>query len=389
MQEATNLIAAVVAGLLLCAFAIAPAARAAAPDVQSERVCFDAIPGFAACHARVVTDAFGQPLASKAPDPAHFGATDLQSAYSLPSSTAGVGQTIAIVDAFDAASAEDDLAVYRETYGLPPCTGANGCFAKVDQRGGTTLPRKEPAWGQEISLDLDMASATCPNCKLLLVEADSSSMADLGAGVDTAVGLGATVVSNSYGGAEFASETKSDSHYNHPGVAIVASSGDGGYGAEYPAASPYVTAVGGTSLTAPKGVWTSETAWSGSGSGCSAYEPKPSWQTDTGCARRTVADVAAVADPATGVNVYDSTPSQGKSGWMVFGGTSAAAPIVAGVFALAADGGLPSFPYANPTSLHNITSGSNGKCSVQYLCTAGPGYNGPTGLGTPNGVGAF
>jgi subtilase family serine protease len=218
-------------------------------------------------------------------------------------------------------------------------------------------------------------------------------MDDLGAAVNEAVSLGAGYVSNSYGGSEDSSDSTYDSEYfNHPGTVITASAGDSGYGVEYPAASPDVTAVGGTSLNQDSSTsrgW-SESAWSGSGSGCSQYESKPSWQTDSGCSGRTVADVSAVADPNTGVAVYDSYQS---SGWEVVGGTSASSPIIASVYA---DAGTPSsgsnpasFPYAHTGALNDVTSGSNGSCSTGYLCTAGSGYDGPTGLGTPNGTTAF
>ena len=265
---------------------------------------------------------------------------------------------------------------------------------KVNQSGGTTPPTKNGGWAQEISLDLDMASAICPNCKILLVEASSSSMANLAAAEDTAARLGATVISNSYGGSEFSGETATDSHYHHPGVPITVSSGDNGFGVEYPAASPYVTAVGGTSLARASSTARgfTEKAWSGAGSGCSVYEFKPAFQSDTGCARRTVADVSAVADPSTGVAVYDSLAYQGASGWMVFGGTSVSAPLVASVYALAGNGasiGDAGHAYANAASLFDVRSGSNGSCSPAYLCTARAGFDGPTGLGTPNGVGAF
>src|SRR5262249_48142693 len=153
------------------------------------------------------------------------------------------------VDAFDDANAESDLGVYRAQFGLPPCTTANGCFRKVDQNGGTNYPRGDRGWAEEISLDLDMVSAICPNCKILLVEANTSSFANLATAVDTAARLGANVISNSYGGGEYANEVSDESHFNHPGVAVTVSSGDSGFGAEFPAASQYVTAVGGTTLT--------------------------------------------------------------------------------------------------------------------------------------------
>jgi hypothetical protein len=371
---------------LLTLLLVLPAAAAAKPN---RHVCATAAEGFARCHARVVTDAKGNPAVTPAPN--GYGPADLQAAYSLPSATAGAGNTFAIVDAYDHPYAESDLNTYRSAYGLPACTTANGCFRKVNQSGSATpLPRTNGGWAQEISLDIDMASATCPNCKILLVEASSNAFTDLAAAVDTAARLGASVISNSYGGSEFSSEGSStyDGHFNHPGIPTTVSSGDAGYGVEFPAASEYVTAVGGTSLT-KSGSSFSERAWSGAGSGCSAYIAKPSWQTDSGCARRTVADVSAVADPNTGVAVYDSFKFRGAAGWMVFGGTSASAPIVAGAYALAGNGAAPSYPYSHTSALHDVTSGSNGSCSVTYLCTAGPGFDGPTGLGTPNGVGAF
>jgi subtilase family serine protease len=370
--------------------AVALFALPASATAASHQVCGTPARLHAACLAEVVTEAPGSAKPRAAATPSGYGAADLQGAYRL-SATGGAGRTIAIVDAYDDPTAEADLATYRSQYGLPACTTANGCFRKVNQTGGSTPPAVDGGWAQEISLDLDMASATCPSCHILLVEATSSAFTNLGRAEDTAASLGASAISNSYGGSEFSGETSStyNGHFNHPGIAITVSSGDSGYGVEFPAASQYVTAVGGTSLRRGGGTrgWT-ETAWSGAGSGCSGFVAKPTWQHDSGCTRRTVADVSAVADPATGVAVYDSTRYQGSSGWMVFGGTSASAPIIAGAFA---QGGhsAPSTPYASTAALFDVTSGSNGACSVAYLCTAGAGYDGPTGLGTPNGTGAF
>jgi hypothetical protein len=324
--------------------------------------------------------------------PSGYAPVDLQAAYSLPSATGGFGSTIAIVDAFDAPNAAADLAVYRSQFGLPPC--GSGCFTKVNQSGASTMPAVDAGWAAEISLDLDMVSAACPNCRVLLVEANSSSVNDLGKAVDTAVRMGATAVSNSYGSPEFANESAFDVHYNHPGVTITVSSGDASYGVRYPAASPYVTAVGGTRLTrnGTSGAW-QETAWTGAGSGCSVFESKPAWQHDTGCSKRTVADVSAVADPATGVAFYDSTPDNGVSGWLVGGGTSVSAPLVAAASALAAEQSPTGYPvqqaYAASGGLTDIVSGSNGTCAPSYLCTAGVGYDGPTGLGSPSGTSAL
>jgi subtilase family serine protease len=334
---------------------------------------------------------------SSVTNPAGYHPADLQAAYNVAKEAAnnGGGATVAIVDAYNDPNAESDLGVYRSTFGLPACTTSNGCFQKVNQDGVQgSYPRNNGGWAQEISLDLDMVSAVCPNCKILLVEANSNSFANLAAAVDYAASVpGVVAISNSYGGSEYSNEVKDESHFNHPGIAVTVSSGDSGYGVEFPAASQWVTAVGGTSLkqdSSSRG-W-SEKVWSGAGSGCSAYITKPSWQTDTGCSKRTVADVGAVANPNTGVAVYDSYSYQGRKGWLVFGGTSVASPIIASVYALAGnyssinDG---SYPYNNTSSLYDVTSGSNGSCVGTYLCTGEAGYDGPTGNGTPNGTGGF
>ena len=357
-----------------------------------KRACAVPTAHLAACDAQVVTDSAGTPLVTNT-TPRGYGPAQLTGAYSLPAGATGT-PTIGIVDAFDDPNIEADLAVYSANYGLPSCTTANGCFRKVNQSGGTSYPTTDAGWSLEIALDVETAHAICPNCNILLVEATTNSFTNLGTAVNRAVTMGANVVSNSYGGSEFSTETSADSQYfNHPGVVITASSGDGGYGVEYPAASRYVTAVGGTSLTVDSSNrWVSETAWSGAGSGCSAYETKPSWQADTGCARRTVADVSADADPNTGASVYDSVTYQGQSGWFQVGGTSLAAPLIASVYALTGTTGSANYgstPYAHTSSLHDVTSGSNGSCGGSYLCTAKSGFDGPTGLGTPNGLGAF
>jgi subtilase family serine protease len=353
---------------------------------QSVKVCAAPASGDAACHAWVRTDV--TPLAT----PSGYGPADLRQAYSLTSSGTS-SQTIAIVDAFDDPTAEADLAVYRSQFGLPACTTANGCFRKVDQNGGTSYPRKNAGWALEISLDLDMASAICPNCHILLVEASSNSFANLGAAENRAATMGASVISNSWGGSDAADSTYG-AYFNHPGIAITVSSGDGGYGVEYPASSHYVTAVGGTTLTRSGGTrGFTETAWSGAGSGCSTLNTALSGASTfgTGCNGRAVADVSAVADPNTGVAVYDTTNYQGRSGWFVVGGTSASAPIIAAVYALAGNEASidNNYPYAHASSLFDVTSGSNGTCPTSQWCTARAGWDGPTGLGTPNGTGGF
>jgi len=320
--------------------------------------------------------------------PAGFGPADIRSAYSLTSSASG-GRTVAIVDAYNDPNAEVDLATYRRQYGLPACTSASGCFRKVDQNGGTKYPRSNGGWAQEISLDLDMVSAACPDCKIVLVEAKTASFANLGTAVNTAARLGAVAISNSYGG----SDTPAASAYKHPGIAVTASTGDSGYGVQSPASYGTVVAVGGTSLTRNSSTrgW-GETAWSGAGSGCSTLNAKPTWQTAvTKCSGKADADVSAVADPNTGVAVYDSYAYQGAKGWLVFGGTSASSPIVAGVYAMSGNtSGYPaSYTWAHSSSLNDVLSGSNGTCSTAIWCKAGTGWDGPTGLGTPRGTGGF
>jgi subtilase family serine protease len=351
------------------------------------KVCAVPPAGEAACHSWVQADKTGQPLVTVTP--AGYGPADLAAAYGL--NTGITGGTVAIVDAYDDPYAESDLKVYRAQYGLPACTTANGCFKKINQNGGSTPPRANSGWAEEISLDLDMVSAICPNCHILLVEASSNSFANLAAAVDrAAITPGVVAISNSYGGGEYSSEVTDESHYNHPGIAVTVSSGDSGYGAEFPASSQYVTAVGGTTLT-KSGSTYSETAWSGAGSGCSAYVTKPGWQKDGSCSNRTVADVSAVADPNTGVAVYD-TYLFGHRGWLVFGGTSVASPIIASVYSLAGNTGsinYGSFSYGNLGSLFDVHSGSNGSCGGSYLCTSLAGYDGPTGNGSPRGTGAF
>jgi subtilase family serine protease len=354
--------------------------------------CDRSLPGVAACHVDVVTNSAGVPLVTNPSPPAGaLGPAQLRGAYGLTSAGSS-SMTIGIVDAYNAPNIEADLAVYDQQYGLPACTTANGCFHKVNQTGGTAYPQTDPGWALEIALDVETAHAICPNCKILLVEASTNSLANLDAAENEAVTLGAKVISNSWGAAEYSTERNNDVFFNHPGVAITASTGDDGYGVQWPAASPYVTAVGGTTLAVNGTTWSSETAWSGAGSGCALYEPKPSWQKDTGCSRRSVADVSAVADPNTGAAIYDSTAYQGRSGWFQVGGTSLAAPLVASVYALTGASSFPnnaSIPYAHAGSLHDVVSGSNGQCGGGYLCTAGPGFDGPTGLGTPNGLGGF
>jgi len=344
-------------------------------------------PGFMHCMAKALVDENGkmQPFAG---GQGGYGPSDIQSAYNLPT-TGGNGRIVAVVDAYDYASAETDLAAYRSAYGLPPCTSANGCFKRIAQDGSTNYPGTDgqgcQGWNGEEALDLDMVSAACPDCHILLVEVTDTSSQSLAAGVTAAVNAGAVAISNSYGGPEDNTVQQTESNYTQyaKGILVTASAGDQGYGASYPATSAGVIAVGGTSLTQGGGgggrAW-SETAWNQGGSGCSANIGKPSWQTQTMCAQRMEADVSAVGDPQTGVNV------QCGGQMFVVGGTSASSPIVAAAFTLLNVPPQPSFVWANTADFYDVTSGSNGSCTTTSECNAGPGYDGPTGWGTPNGT---
>lgn len=291
---------------------------------------------------------------------------DLQTAYGLGS---GGETTVAVIDAFDDPSVESDLAVYRTTFGLGQCTSSNGCFRKIDQQGGSSYPAFNMGWSEEIAIDVEMISAVCPRCSILLVEANSASLDDLSAAVDTAVAQGARVLSNSYYAPEWSGERSYDVHYDRRGVAMTVASGDQAY-VSYPAASPYVTSVGGTILSRTNGAF-SQRNWSYTGHGCSAYEPRPSWQSSlTSCRTRAGVDVAAVADPQSGVSMFDAA----AGGWLVAGGTSVGAPIVAAAYALASNGETTPYVYAHRSSLQRVVNMP---------------FSAYTGLGSPAGITAF
>ena len=407
---------------------------------QFARVCPRvATPGVASCNAIQLLDpalnwrgvhvaaplkGLGHGPGKKTSTFAGYTPQDLWSAYGLTSyeppantSAATNGPTVAVVDAYNDPNAASDLAVYRSTEGLPALCGTSGastsCVGSFTQEGqstGSPLPSGNTSWSEEISLDLDMVSAICPDCSIVLVEASSATFQDLTTAEATALSTsGVVAVSNSYGASEFSGELNYNSAYDSTRAAVTVSAGDGGYGVEFPAADPYVVAVGGTTLSDPSSPG-SETVWSGTGSGCSAYEPNPKWQPETTyCSARTVADVAADANPSTGVAVYDT---YGESGWLVFGGTSVASPIVASVFALAGYSGSGDSTtstaalglYQEAGHLNKVTRGQNTRHCTIYLCNAAdsltssssivasnpdPGYNGPTGNGTPNGLYGF
>ncbi len=376
------------------------------------------------CFAMGRTDSSGKLWVSAQPV-AGYGASDLQAAYQIPNGGAGV--TVALIEYGDYPNAEDDLAVYRSANALKACTTANGCFRKVNEAGQLLLPpatynnpSSQPAsapveddnWSLETALDLDMVSAACPKCNILLVEATEQLATyegyqyytyvfdDAGQSVNTAVALGATAISNSYGfpeGASLIADAEAN-YFNHPGVSIFASTGDSGFGVFYPSTSQYVIAVGGTNLArSPNSTrgW-NETAWNDGSSGCSAYVTKPSWQTDAGCPNRLTADLSAVGDPQTGVAVYgpafysfDGENLIVQSGWVIVGGTSVSSPLTAGIWAATGlAGSNAAVAYAVPQDFYDVNEGANGLCNTPYLyeCTAEDGFDGPTGNGTPNGA---
>ena len=395
-------------------------------DVSTATVCPRVAPGQARCEAQAIvlrgtdqpvrphvrsrvsfTQVFPRVAQGITPSAAPAGGSApqagspayLQQSYDLSylSQTGGSAQTVALVDAYDDPSAESDLATYRATYGLPSCTSATGCFRQVNQHGATSpLPGANSEWAMEMSLDLDAVSALCPNCRILLVEANSTGLSDMDQAEMTAAGLGATQISNSWSGE---SSSPISGTYSFPGVAVVAAAGDNGYAGPgwdtYPAALPGVTAAGGTTLApstsaAPSARGFSESAWAlnggwGAGSGCDLQETKPSYQTDTGCTGRSYSDVSADGDPSTGLTVYDG----GNGGWLLVGGTSLASPLIAAYEAVTGvNGSTPQWAYADSALLNDPQTGSNGSCaaSIGYICAAGVGYDGPTGAGSISGV---
>lgn len=356
----------------------------AAPAVTYAQTCSTAPAGYASCLALVAVQAGSfkallvNPLA-RASGGRPYTSANLHKAYNLPYTAHGT-PTVAIVDAYNNPKLASDLAIYRSHWGLPACTISNGCLRIVNQTGGKTLPAANVGWGAEEALDVDMVSAICQNCHILLVEASSASDANLSIAVNEAVKLGAIAVSNSYGGREFSGESAYCGSYQHNYVAITASTGDGGLGATFPSICPYVTSVGGTTLNSNG----SETAWntsakSGVGGGCSSSIAIPSWQRSsvTHCSRHAVADVSAVANPQTGVYAYDSYH---EPGWLMFGGTSVSTPIIASIFALAGNVPVTRYPASLPWTRY---------ASGCLFTVGGVRYTYQTGLGSPNGTGCF
>jgi subtilase family serine protease len=354
----------------------------------------------AVCESYILHDTSHAPRAAGHPDIAGYGPADLQAAYNFGGDINNKGGTVALVLWWNDPNLDADLAVYRSTFGLPPCRESTGCLKEINQGGGKKLPKPDPYIALEESLDVDMVSATCPKCKIVYVEAFTPGAGLLLEAENTAAKLpGVVAISNSWIAGPRPKEIKGPlfiQAFNHPNVAIVAGAGDSGYALASPADYNTLTAAVGTSLQQGGGSrgWT-ETVWGGTGSGCSAIISAPSWQTRiekkdhlTGCSMRVVGDVAYVADPGTGVAVYDT---YGEGGWIVLGGTSVSSPGLAGLYALSGHtSGIPaSLAYSHTSDFYDITSGSNGSCSPSWLCNAQEGYDAPSGVGSPNGIGGL
>jgi subtilase family serine protease len=387
--------------LLGVAVPVTQAAAATSQQVHSKSVCgISRSSTYAQCFAQVRTDAQGRALVS--PNVSGYGPSQFHSGYNLPTTVSG-NHKIAIVDAYANPNVLANLNTNNAQFGLPnfpKCTKTQktSCLAVLNQNGKKSpLPAGDTGWGLEIALDVQVAHAICQNCRINLYEANSNSFADLAVAVNTAATQGADVISNSYGA--YGYDCGTQSAYNHPKIAVTVSSGDSGYGVACPANQNTVVSVGGTHLVLNNdGSYNSESLWNGTGSGCSSAISAQSWQTSAtnwaaiGCGtKRGMTDVSAVADPATGAAVYDT---YGYGGWLVVGGTSLSSPLIAGVYALAGNVSTWNYPaqsvYLSPGSLHDVTTGSNGSCpGFPLRCQAGTGYDLPTGIGTPNGLGGF
>ncbi len=418
MHSAVRRVTAAAAALLLMSGLIASTATAAAPtwSHRDARVCPPGTADTAACDS-VARMLFQDGLPYVARSPQDFGriakpaasvsytAVGIRTAYGIT----GVGdpsKVIAIVDAFDNPNAYSHLSTYRSSDStlmpaMADCSsslskltsGPGPCFAKVNQTGGSSYPTADSGWATEIDLDLQAASAVCPDCSILLVEANSASFADLGTAVTFASTVGGVrAISNSYssnGDAPGSSYPQWDNAAKK-GIAVMASTGDGGYGVGFPATGTYVLGVGGTNVQVDAtGVRSSETAWSGSGSGCSSYNAAPSWQVISGSpcgTRKAIADLSADADPNSGLQIY--TTYNNATGWYIFGGTSLSSPLMGALYTMQGGyGPNTSYPTASQyawtaAKYYDVTSGSNGRCRTSVLCTAGPGWDGPTGLGS-------
>ncbi|QKE82997.1 S8 family serine peptidase [Arthrobacter sp. NEB 688] len=421
LRTTGTLVAAAVVGATLVAAPTSAAPVTSSPSGSDptltapavvENACATARPGQVRCLAKgrvdriarqagwsatASTDRLGaaartSPLATAATRPPGYGADQLRAAYRLPAT--GSTATVAVLIAGDVPHAEADLAVYRATYKLPPCRSSTGCFRKVNQQGrAKPLPPGDPGWALEGSMDVQMVSAACPTCRILLVTADDPSLENLAAATETARRLGASVASHSYGADESAFVLPVRSAYRSERMISVVSSGDFGFTtASFPAALPNVIAVGGTSLrrsTSARG-W-NERVWDFAGSACSAWFAKPAAQKDRNCAMRTVSDISAVADPQTGVAVYDTWENPFGPDWVVLGGTSASAPLVAGMVGAARAGRTlrTNALYGRTAFVNDVVGGTNGFCGGDYLCKGVVGYDAPSGIGTPRGLRVF
>ncbi len=356
-----------------------------APTPNYRPVC-PVRPGKVSCRSFVRTDVSGLNAAGL---PNGFGPADLESAYKLPTDL-GAGTTVAITGLGGYSAAESDLAAYRAMYGLPACKIKTGCLTIVNEEGNPSpLPPDNHGWWGESALDMDMVSAACPLCKILYVEANTNEdIAGLLTTINTAVSLGATIVTNSWG--SYDSQAWGDKQYRkyfyHPGTEILFASGDIGYGSAQPD-SRLLVMVGSTSLTKAqnKRGW-SETVWGGSTSWCSVDNRTAKWMPKVGCSGRLMVDLATDGDPNTGVAVYVS------GHWAVEGGTSASSPFVAGIYALGGDAShlnASQSLYTHPKAFYDVTTGADGSCNPTIFCQAGPGYDAASGMGTPKGIGAF
>jgi hypothetical protein len=336
--------------------------------------------------------------------------SDLRKAYKIVTYAAhnGRGRTVAIVDAYNDPHAAADLAKYRNAFHLRACTKSNGCLHIFNQNGASKpLPTENKGWAVEEALDLDMVSAVCPLCKIDLIEARTAANTNLGIAENTAARK-ARYISNSWGNSEYRTENSANHYFDHPGHVVAFASGDLGYGSTYPASLQMVTSVGGTSLWHSssargwkEGVWGSAASGAhGTASGCSKFEAKPSWQRadarPSKCLRRTENDAAAVANPNTGVVIYTSIGVKSGPGFYEIGGTSAATPIITAIYALAGNpvrNTYPAqYPYLEARHLFDVIGGTNGSCGTgarRYLCHGLAGFDGPTGLGTPDGTAGF
>jgi hypothetical protein len=346
-------------------------------------------PGFFYCQSFIQTDVPGMRVIGDYAYPNGISPENLWEVYDLPGIEPYPGPTVAIVDAFDDPNIESDLGYYRAWWGLPSCTTVNGCFTKIK----IGSPAGNQGWGGEESLDTEMVSAVCPTCKIVLIEATNQSNTNLLA-AEALASASYKYISNSWSVHESEQLHECcDSYFEQPGILYTAASGDNGHVAKswWPPVIPNVVAVGETQITSlsPR----MESAYPGSASSCSTIYPRPAFQEaiwSPPCTMRANVDVSAVG---TGVSIYDTYGSGfSYEGWSDATGASVSTPIIAALFAEAAStGGNPQL-YPNEHDLFDITSGSDAGTSTTCgwpMCIAGTGWDGPSGLGAPEGLAAF